>query len=912
MPWGRLFICSGLRDSRPAAPSANSLTMGIPRGSRELRIQIGDWKLRSTLSAIAFLALCAASFGQQPANAPYLDLTLSPEKRVADLVSRMTLEDKGLQMQNSAPAIPRLGVPVYNWWNEALHGVAQHRATVFPEPIGLGASFDPELVHKMADVISTEARAKFHEATRRPPVTEVGPGAAPGRIAYLDYWSPNVNIFRDPRWGRGQETYGEDPFLTSRMGIAFVKGMQGDDPRYFKTIATPKHYAVHSGPEPLRHTFDAKVSEYDLVNTYLFAFKATVMEGKADSVMCVYNSVDGVPGCASTDLLQKRLRDQWGFQGYVVSDCGAVGDIFRSHKYVATLGAASVAPVKAGTDLTCGGEYRSLLDEVKAGTITEAEINRSAERLFVARIRLGLFDPPERVPYTKIPYSENDSAPHRQLARDAEREAIVLLKNGGGILPLKSTVGRIAVIGPSADDPVGLLGNYNGISSKQVTPLEGITKQFAKATVQYALGANYTSATPALVSSNVLNSPDGKGPGMLVEYWDNPDFQGQPTLRRTEPRVYFDSFMEEPAVMAAINGDKYSIRWTGTLMPPATGGYVVSARTGQWNRNGKIKLFLDDKEVNPSGPAGARPAGLGPGQGQGQGGRGPGRGALAPMQLEGGHKYAVRVEFQQTGPEGSAELNWIPPAPVLIAEAEKIARDSDVAIVCVGLNGSQEGEGHDRSAIELPETEENLVKAMIATGKPVVVVLTSGSALAVNYAAEHAAAILSAWYGGEEAGTAISETLAGTNNPAGRLPVTFYKSTSQLPEFTDYNMKGHTYRYFKGEPLYPFGFGLSYSTFEYSGLIAKRTAKGAEIRATVKNTSKVDGDEVVQLYIGGGPAEEAPIRNLRGFQRIHLRAGESRQVTFRVASDDLPKEKVEIGVGGGQPLPNIPHLTGEL
>ena len=847
--------------------------------------------MRSTLSAFAFLALSAASFGQQPASAPYLDPSLSPEKRAADLVSRMTLEEKVLQMQNSAPAIPRLGVPVYNWWNEALHGVAQHRATVFPEPIGLGASFDPELVHKMADVISTEARAKFHEAMRLPPVTEVGPGAAPGRIAYLDYWSPNVNIFRDPRWGRGQETYGEDPFLTSRMGVAFVKGMQGDDPRYFKTIATPKHYAVHSGPEPLRHTFDAKVSEYDLVNTYLFAFKAAVMEGKADSVMCVYNSVDGVPGCASTDLLQKRLRDQWGFQGYVVSDCGAVGDIFRSHKYVATQGAASVAAVKAGTDLTCGGEYRSLLDEVKAGTITEAEINRSAERLFVARIRLGLFDPPERVPYTKIPYSENDSAAHRQLARDAEREAIVLLKNEGGILPLKSTVRKIAVIGPSADDPVGLLGNYNGISSRQVTPLEGITKQFAKANVHYALGANYTSATPALVSSDVLTTPEGKGPGMLVEYWDNPDFQGQPTLRRTEPRVYFDSFMEEPAVMAAIKGDKYSIRWTGTLMPPATGDYVVSARTGQWNRNGKIKLFLDDKEVNPSGPAGARPAGLGPGQGQGPGGRGPGRGAPAPMQLEGGHKYAVRVEFQQSGPEGSAQLNWIPPAPVLLAEAEKIARDSDVAIVCVGLNGSQEGEGHDRSAIELPETEENLVKAMIATGKPVVVVLTSGSALAVNYAAEHAAAILSAWYGGEEAGTAIAETLAGTNNPAGRLPVTFYKSTSQLPEFTDYNMKGHTYRYFKGEPLYPFGFGLSYSTFEYSGLIARRTAKGAEIRATVKNTSKVDGDEVVQLYIGGGPGEEAPIRNLRGFQRIHLRAGESRQVTFTVASGGLPKRE---------------------
>ena len=446
--------------------------------------------MRSTTFAVAFLALSAASFGQQPANAPYLDPSLSPEKRAADLVSRMTLEEKVLQMQNSAPAIPRLGIPVYNWWNEALHGVAQGRATVFPEPIGLGATFDPDLVRRMADAISTEARAKFHEAQRRPPVAEVGPGAAPGRIAYLDYWSPNINIFRDPRWGRGQETYGEDPYLTSRMGVAFVKGMQGDDPRYLKVIATPKHYAVHSGPEPLRHSFDAKVSEYDLLNTYLPAFKAAVTEGKADSVMCVYNSVDGVPGCASTDLLQKRLRDQWGFQGYVVSDCGAIGDIYRSHKYAPTQGAASAIAVKAGTDLTCGGEYRSLLDEVKAGTITEAEITRAAERLFVARIRLGMFDPPERVPYTKIPYSENDSAAHRQLARDAEREAIVLLKNERGILPLRSTIGKIAVIGPSADDPVALLGNYNGISSKQVTPLEGIARQFAQAKVQYRPGRN--------------------------------------------------------------------------------------------------------------------------------------------------------------------------------------------------------------------------------------------------------------------------------------------------------------------------------------------------------------------------------------------------------------------------------------
>ena len=413
------------------------------------------------------------------------------------------------------------------------------------------------------------------------------PGNSPGRIAWLTYWSPNINIFRDPRWGRGQETYGEDPYLTSRMGVAFVTGMQGDDPHYLKVVATPKHYAVHSGPEPLRHTFDAKPSEYDLLNTYLPAFKAAVMEGKADSVMCVYNSVDGVPGCASTDLLEKRLREQWGFKGFVVSDCGAVGDIFRSHKYSPTQGAASVAAVKAGTDLTCGGEYATLVNEVKAGTISEAEITRATERLFEARIRLGMFDPPERVPYTKIPYSENDSAAHRQLARQAERESIVLLKNQGGFLPLKSSVTKIAVVGPSANDPIGLLGNYNGISSRQVTPLEGIKQQFAKARVQYALGATYTATAPALVDSSFLSPPDGKGEGLQAEYFDNPDFQGEPKLRRVDSRVYFDANMEEPAVVAAFHGDKYSIRWTGTLIPPATGDYVISARTGNGTAMGR-------------------------------------------------------------------------------------------------------------------------------------------------------------------------------------------------------------------------------------------------------------------------------------------------------------------------------------
>jgi beta-glucosidase len=869
--------------------------------------------------AIVLLWLAsAASFAQQPSAAPYLDPNLSPERRAADIVSRMTLEEKVLQMQSTAPAIERLGVPAYNWWNEALHGVAQGRATVFPQAIGLAATWDTDLMYRVADIISTEARAKYNDALTRPapsgPETRM---TLPGRTAGLTYWSPNINIFRDPRWGRGQETYGEDPHLAGRMGVAFVTGMQGNDPHYLKVVSTPKHYAVHSGPEPERHTFDAKVSEDDMVDTYLAAFRATVVEGKADSIMCVYNAVNGAPGCASADLLQKRLREQWGFQGYVVSDCGAVTDIHRNHKYTSTLGEAAVAAVKAGTDLTCGNEYGTLVDEVKTGRITEVEIDRSLERLFVARFRLGMFDPPERVPYSKIAIGENDSSAHRQMAREAEWKAIVLLKNKRGILPLSASTRKIAVIGPSADDPVGLLGNYNGISSKQVTPLEGIERQFSGAQVRYALGATYTASTLALVPATFLTPPGGNGRGVLAEYFDNPDLQGEPKLRRSEPRAYFDMGMEDPAVVAAVGHEKYSVRWTATLTPPATGEYELAVRTGMWNRTAKARLFLDGKELTfGGGPATqmtstqAAPAAR----------RGTAR---AHVQLEGGRKYSLSLEYQQPGSGGTLQLGWIPPASVALAEAETLVRDSDVTVVCVGLSSELEGEemrgvnipgfrGGDRTSLDLPEPQENLVKAAIATGKPVVVVLTSGSAISANYAAEHSSAMLAAWYGGEEAGTAIAETLAGVNNPAGRLPVTFYKGVDQLPPFTEYAMKGRTYRYFKGEPLYAFGFGLSYSTFDYSALSAKRTPKGAEVRATVKNTSTRDGDEVVQLYAGGGAGETALVRSLRGFQRIHLRAGESREVSFTLGSDDLPGPKVEISVGGGQPVGGIAHVKGTL
>jgi beta-glucosidase len=847
--------------------------------------------------------------GEEAGDALYLNPDESPERRAADIVSRMSLEEKVLQMQSTAPAISRLGVPAYNWWNEALHGVAQGRATVFPQAIALAATWDTDLMHRVADIISTEARAKYNDAQSRPPPS--GPEVLmtlPGRTAGLTYWSPNINIFRDPRWGRGQETYGEDPHLTGRMAVAFVTGMQGSDPRYLKVVATPKHYAVHSGPEPERHSFDARATNRDMVDTYLPAFRTAVVEGEAASVMCVYNAVNGIPGCASHNLLQTRLREQWGFEGYVVSDCGAVDDIHRNHTFTSTLGEAAAAAVKAGTDLTCGTEYRTLVDEVAAGRIVEAEIDRAVERLFAARFRLGMFDLPELVPYSAISIAENDSPAHRQVAHEAARKAVVLLNNQDGVLPLHRSIQRIAVVGPSADDPVAVLGNYHGISSRQVTPLEGIERQFSSAEVRYALGATYTASTHALIPSTFLESGADGAAGVTAEYFDNPELGGEPSLSRTEPRPYFDMSMEDPAVLAAVGRESYSIRWSATLTPPADGEYDLTAYTGMWNRDATARLFLDGEEVTfESGPSGP----------------GPRHPPHARISLEGGRQYALRVEYRQPGAAGSLRVGWIPPADVALAEAAALIEESDVALIIVGLNAELEGEemravdipgfrGGDRTSLDLPRPQEELVRAAVATGKPAIVILTSGSAISANFAAKHASALLASWYGGEEAGTAIAETLAGVSNPAGRLPVTFYKSVEQLPDFSDYTMKGRTYRYFEGESLFPFGFGLSYSSFKYSGLSARRTETGAEIRVKVRNVSDRDGDEVVQLYLAGGPGKGEPIRSLRGFQRIHLRTGESQMVKFVLGAAEVPERAVAISVGGGQPFGNTPRAEGIL
>ena len=690
----------------------------------------------------------------------YQDPSQPIKTRVEDLIARMTLPEKVSQMVNQAPAIERLGVPEYDWWNECLHGVARAGiATVFPQAIGLASTWNADLMYRVATAISDEARAKHHEFVRQ---------GDRSRYTGLTFWSPNINIFRDPRWGRGQETYGEDPYLTARMGVVFVKGLQGDDPRYLKLVATPKHYAVHSGPEHERHRFDAQASVRDMRETYLPAFEATVVEGKAVSIMGAYNRTNGEPCCASTTLLEDILRNKWGFDGYVVSDCRAIRDIYRHHQVVGTPEEAAAMAVSAGCDLNCGRTYDALVEAVKQGLIPEETIDQALERLFAARFRLGMFDPPEMVPYAQIPYEVNDCKEHRELALEAARQSMVLLKNESGFLPLNpGTLKSIAVIGPNANDVEVLSGNYGGTPSRAVTPLEGIV--------------------------------DKVGPDVEVYY--------------------------------------------------AKGSGIIA---------GSIQETL---------------------------------------------------------------------------EAAEIVRKSDLVIACVGISQLLEGEEGqrmsegisqgDRSDLDLPQAQADLLKAVHAIGKPMVIVLINGSALSVNWANENAKAILEAWYPGEEGGTAIADLLFGDCNPGGRLPVTFYRSVDDLPPFTDYSMEGKTYRYFGGEPLYPFGFGLSYTRFRYSNLeIAPKTAKAGEpiqLSVKVRNVGDRAGDEVVQLYVTDLEASvPVPIRQLAGFERAYLVPGTMKTVTFTLEPPQLSlinddgKRVIEAGefqIAIGGCLPGYEHLT---
>jgi beta-glucosidase len=822
---------------------------------------------------VAMMALPLQVHAQQPSaqSSPFMNPALPIDQRVDDLIGRMTLEEKISQMRDHADAIPRLGVPKYDWWNEGLHGVAfAGYATNFPQVIGMAATWDTNLVHRMGDTISTEARAKYNQAMREDH-HEMFFG--------LTFWAPNINIFRDPRWGRGQETYGEDPFLTGRMGVAFVTGLQGDDPKYLKLVSTPKHYAVHSGPEPLRHQFNVEVSPHDLEDTYLPAFRAAVTEAHAQSIMCAYNAIDGAPACANTMLLRDHLRDAWHFDGYVVSDCAAVADVYTGHHFTPDMARAAAAAVKAGTDLECGfgkGQaYPALVEAVHQNLITEAEIDTALRRLFKARFRLGMFDPPSSYAYGQIPASENNSSQHRQLSLQAARESMVLLKNQNKMLPLKSGIGSIAVIGPTAELVQSLQGNYNGPPPSPVSPFDGIEKRFSSSKVSYAQGSTLVQGLAMPIEHTALRPATGSGDGLTGEYFNSKDLSGQSVLKRTDRGINFN--WDKVVPIAGLQRDNYSVRWTGTFTPPAAGDYKLGVRVNYCyaceNAEG-FHLYLDDKLVVESGS-----------KGTGE------RGAVieAPVHFVDAKPHPIRLEYLHGTGSAGIDLTWDAPAAVLRDEAVMVAKQSNIILAFAGLSPSLEGEempvkldgftGGDRTAIDLPVVQEELLKALAATGKPLVVVLQNGSALAVNWAQEHANAILEAWYPGEEGGTAIAETLAGDNNPAGRLPLTFYSSLGQVPSFDDYSMKGRTYRYFSGKPLFGFGFGLSYTSFAYSNIklpsSSVRAGDPLTIEGEVKNTGSVAGDEVVELYLTQPKGFETPIRVLAGFTRVHLGPGES-------------------------------------
>jgi beta-glucosidase len=848
--------------------------------------------------SVAF-ALMQGAGAAQTSNPVYLDPSQPIEVRVEDLIGKMTLEEKASQLVNQARAIPRLNIPAYDWWSEALHGVANAgTATVFPEPVGLAATFDDPLIHEMAIVIGTEARAKHEQAIRA------------GRrdiMEGLDFWSPNINIFRDPRWGRGQETYGEDPFLTGRMGVAFVTGLQGDDPKYFRVISTPKHFAVHSGPEPSRHSIDVRVSKHDMEDTYLPAFRAAITEGKAESIMCAYNRVNGQPACANTFLMQDQLRNAWKFNGYVVSDCDAIVDIFQGHHFVKSQAEAAAVAIKTGMDNECADfftittddhDYKPFVDAVKQGLLSESDLNVSLKRLFTARMRLGMFDPPEKVPYTSISESEIDSPAHRELALKIAHESMVLLKNDG-VLPLSSNTRNILVVGPLAESVSGLHGNYAGTASHAVTALEGIHKQFAGAHVSYTPGTNFLREHVVIPSSE-LSTGDGK-PGLKGEYFAGSDFSGTPQVTRVDPYVDLQSSHRDPHALPAPEGMKdFSVRWTGFLTPTESATYQIGLMGSMQRLWIDGKLVIDDDIGHDPNPQ------------------------LATIQLTQGHRYALKIESRAGG--RTCKLVWLTMISDPLVEAAAAAKQADVVIAVVGITSKLEGEemkvdlpgfrGGDRTSLNLPVEEEALLGAMKATGKPLVVVLMNGSALAVNWANDHANAILDAWYSGEEGGTAIAQTLAGANNPAGRLPVTFYKGTEQLPDFDDYSMTNRTYRYFTGEPLYPFGHGLSYSKFEYSNLKFSspelQAGEPLTVEVEVKNVSKRAGDEVVELYLSFPKLAGAPLRALRGFTRIHLGVGQQKHVQLTLSRRDLSYVNEEgdrvvgagayvISVGGGQP-----------
>jgi len=828
------------------------------------------------IKQLFLILLCLTEFvtlvNAQAIDDRYLNSCLNMEERVDILLKQMTLDEKISQMTHNSKAIPRLQIPQYGWWNEALHGVAYSgRATVFPQPIGLAASWNSKLIFDVGTAVSDEARAKHHDFIR---------SGKRNNFQGLTFWAPNINIFRDPRWGRGIETYGEDPFLTGRLGVAYIKGLQGDDPKYLKLVATPKHYAVHSGPEPERHRFNATCRDKDLYETYLPQFKEAIQEGGAYSIMSAYNRVNGESASGSHRMLTAILREEWGFKGYVVSDCGAIRDIFENHKIVNSAAQAAAVGLKSGCDLNCGSYYSNLKTAYTEGLVTEKDIDISLRRLLLARFKLGMFDPDNEVPYAQLSMDVVNSKQNQELAIQAACESMVLLKNKMQTLPLSSDLKKIAVMGPNANDLEVLLGNYNGLPFAASTPLDGIKKYAPKdCEVWYAQGADWAPGiyvVETLPQGFLFTKENGIfKPGLIGEYFDNLDFKGEPKATRFDQYLAFD--WKDGSPIENFPDDNFSIRWKGILKVKESGTY----RLGGEGHHG-YNIYINDSLLVSNNEFYHQ-----------------NKKKVAPIELEANKEYNITVEFYAHTGDANFRMLWVRNNRNLEEEAIAIAKKSDVVIMCMGLSPRLEGEsikglkidgfyGGDRTDLVLPENQQKLIKTIAATGKPIVLILLNGSAVAINWEKENVPAILEAWYPGQAAGEAIGKILFGKYNPSGRLPVTFYKSVNDLPNFEDYSMKNRTYRYFTGEPLYPFGYGLSYSHFIYSKMkMDKKTKKGDQVSVSVDvtNSSTLDGEEVVQFYISNntkGVEVELPQIALKGFQKIALKAGETKTVTFEI------------------------------
>ena len=814
------------------------------------------------------------------------------------MVSHLTLEEKVSQMLNSSPAIPRLGIPAYDWWNETLHGVARtpFKTTVYPQAIAMAATFDKNSLFTMADYSALEGRAIYNKA--------VESGRTNERYLGLTYWTPNINIFRDPRWGRGQETYGEDPFLTAALGDFFVKGLQGDDPKYLKAAACAKHYAVHSGPEPLRHTFDVDVTPYELWDTYLPAFKKLITESKVAGVMCAYNAFRTQPCCASDILMTDILRNQWKFDGYVTSDCWAIDDFFKNHKTHPDAASASADAVFHGTDIDCGTDaYKALVQAVKTGKIPESQIDISVKRLFMIRFRLGMFDPVEMVKYAQTPASVLESPAHQEHALKMAQQSMVLLRNENNTLPLSKKIKKIAVLGPNADNSISILGNYNGTPSKLSTVVQGIKDKLGSGTeVIYEKAINFTNDT-LLVYADVKNQYAFEGKqGFKAEYFSNTDLSGKPEITRNETEL--NHFWQEgEAVVQNIKANNFSARYTTNFTAVEDGSITFELAADDGYRflvNGKEELNAWKK--NRWG------------------------GQTFQLKTTKGTVYNLVVEYWQGEGKGNVALNAGNYKKTDFTALVNRLKDVDAFVFAGGISPQLEGEemtvnfpgfkGGDRTSILLPAVQTDLMKALKTTGKPVVFVMMTGSAIAIPWEAQNIPAIVNAWYGGQAAGTAVADILFGDYNPAGRLPITFYKGDSDLPEFVDYKMDNRTYRYFEGKPLYGFGYGLSYTSFKYDQLkMPSKISKGKSVSVSVRitNTGKMNGEEVTQLYlINQNKTIKAPLKTLKGFERISLKSGESKTITFTLSPEDLShitdegisqeyNGEIKIAIGGHQP-----------